>query len=98
MIRTWKTPLANLEMHIVVYVKPVIRIRTPVVVQKRAVIERQNHVRLVVAKAIIPNAQAGRKVLRHKQCRPAPNQYLMFVESASRKNSETSCLESRRNN
>ena len=93
-IRTWKIP-SNHIMHIVVYVKPISRIRTPVMVKNRAVIERQSRVRLVVAKAIIPNAQAGRKVIRQKQCHPAPNQYFMFVESASCKNSETSCLDPR---
>ena len=94
-IRTWK-PHSNLEMQIFVYVKPVIRIITPMVVEKRAVIERHSHVRLIEAKDIIPNTQALGKVFGQKQCHPAPNHDLIFLESASCKNSETSCLESRR--
>ena len=50
--------------------------------------------RRVEAKDIIINAQTLRKVFRQKQCYPAPNHYLILVESASCKNSETSCLES----
>ena len=67
------------------------------VVCKRAVIEDQSHVRVVVAKDIIVKRLTFRKVLRQKQCLPACRHQRIFFEGASCKNSETSCLESRRN-
>ena len=71
-------------------------IGTVVVVKKRAVIERQSRVRLVVLENIIPKGQARRqKVFRQKQC-PAPQDCIIFFESTPCKSSETSCLESRR--
>ena len=70
-----------------------------VVVENRAVIEEQTQVRLVVAKEIMVKALAIRKVIRQKQCLPAYESYRhrhTLFESASCKNPETSCLESRR--
>ena len=71
------------------------RIGTIVVVHKRAVTERQNRVRLVVCVNIIAKRQGPRQVVRHKKC-PATHYYIIFLESAPCKNSETSCLESKR--
>ena len=66
------------------------------VVEKRAVIDDQTRVRLVVAKNIIAKDLASRKVFRQKQCLPCCWHQLILFESASCKNSETSCLGSRR--
>ena len=71
-------------------------IGTLVVVEKRAVIEDQAQVRLVVAKDIIAKDLTTRKVLRQKQCLRACRHQHIFLESTSGKNPETSCLESRR--
>ena len=79
-------------MDVVVPYLYISRVETVVVVYNRAVIERQSHVRLVVAKEIIPRGLAYMKVFREKQCYPAPQHYLAFFESASCKNSDTSCL------
>ena len=70
-----------------------IRIGTFVVVQKRAVIEDQANVRLVVTKAIIAKDLASRKDFRQKQYLPAYIQVLIFFERKSGKYPETSCLE-----
>ena len=67
-----------------------------VVVEKRAVIEHQTHVRVVVAKAIIAKDVIIREILRQKQCLPAYWHLLILFESASCKNPETGCSESRR--
>ena len=67
-------------------------IGTLVVVKNWAVIERHSKVRVVIAKDIIPSAQILRKIFRQKQCDPAPNHDLIFFESTSWKNSETSYL------
>ena len=72
------------------------RIETLVVVYKRAVIERQSHVRLVVGKGIIPRGLVLRKGFGQKQSHPAPQHYFIFVESTSCENSHASCSESRR--
>ena len=72
------------------------RIGALVVVYNRAVIQNQSSVRLVVAKDVIPSILAHYTVCRQKQCHPAPQHYLVFFESVSCKNSDTSCLESRR--
>ena len=72
------------------------RIGTLVVVEKRAVIEKQTHVRRVVVKDVIEKDLVFRKVYWQKQCIPDYRQRLILFESASCKNSETSCLESRR--
>ena len=93
-IRTLKTP-TNLKVHVVPCFY-FFYIGTLVVVENRDVIERQSHVCIVVVKQIIRRRQALRKVCRQKYCHPAPNHHLIFFESASCKNSETSCLESRR--
>ena len=69
---------------------------TLVVVEKRAVIEDQTHVRLVVVKDIIAKGLPTRKVVRQKQCIPVYRHQRILFESASCKNSEPSCLESRR--
>ena len=71
------------------------RIGTLVVVEKRAVIEDQAQVRLIVGKGIIAKDLAVRKVLRQKQCLPAYRHHHTLFESAPCKNPETSCLESR---
>ena len=52
--------------------------------------------RLIVGKDIIAKDLAFRKVVRQKQCLPGPRQNVILFESASCKNSETSCCESRR--
>ena len=70
------------------------RIGTLVVVCNRAVIENQSCVCLVVCKDVI---FAVWTVFRQRQCHPVPQHYFVFFESTSCKNSETSCLESRRN-
>ena len=72
------------------------RIDTLVVVYKRAVIQIQGRVRLVVAKDITPEGLTQREVVGQKQCHPAAQHYLILFESAPCKNSKTSCLESRR--
>ena len=72
------------------------RIGTLVVVEKRAVIERYSRVRVVVVKFVMPKDQTLRKYVRQKQRDPGLNQHLIFVETAPCKNSQTSCLESRR--
>ena len=69
-------------------------IGTLVVVHKRAVIEDQTRMRLVVAKDIILKKLATREVLGHKQCLPAYWQNHIFFERTSGKNPVTSCLES----
>ena len=71
-------------------------IGTLVVVEKRAVIEDQTHVRLVVVKDIIAKDLTTRKVLRQKQCLRAYRHQHIFLERTSGKNPETSCSESRR--
>ena len=92
-IRTLEIP-THLEMDVV---KPCMsRIGTLVVVYNRAVIEIQSRVRLVVAKDVTPEGLTQRKVVGQKQCRPAAQHYLILLESAPCKNSEPSCLESRR--
>ena len=95
-IRTLEIP-THLEMDVVVVVNiremNSLHIGTLVVVCNRAVIENQSCVCLVVCKDVI---LAVWTVFRQKQCHPAPQHYLVFFESASCKNSETSCLESRR--
>ena len=73
-----------------------LHIGTLVVVEKRAVIEDQTNVRLVVGKGIIAKGLAIRKVFRQKQCLPACRHQRIFFEIVSCKNSETSCSESRR--
>ena len=69
MIRKLKTP-AHPKMYVG---KPLYssHIGTLVVVYERAVIESQSHVRLVVAKGIIPRGLAPRKGFGQKQCYPA---------------------------
>ena len=52
--------------------------------------------RLVVVKDIIVKDLVTRNVYRQKQCLPAYRQQHILFESASCKNPETSCLESRR--
>ena len=69
-------------------------IGTLVVVQKRAVIEDQTNVCLVVFKDIIAKDLATRKVMGQKQRLPAYLQQRKFFERTSGKNPETSCLES----
>ena len=69
------------------------RIGTLVVVYKRAVIEIQGHVCLVVVKDIALRTLTPKKVIGQKQCHPAPQHYLILFERASCKNSDTSCLE-----
>ena len=85
----------HLKIHLVFPYGYNFRIGTVVVVKKRAVIERQSHVRLVVQENIIPRGQARRQVFRQKQC-PAPHDYIIFLERTPCKTSETSYLESRR--
>ena len=69
-------------------------IGTLVVVQKRAVIEDQNRMRLVVAKDIILKDLTIREVFGQKKYLPAYRQNHIFFESTSGKNPVTSCLES----
>ena len=97
LIRILKTP-THLEMDAVFKTRKMnsSRIGTLVVVYNRAVTQSQSSVRLVVAKDVIPSILAHYTVCRQKQCHPAPQDYLVFFESASCKNSNTSCLESRR--
>ena len=83
-------------MHVVIPCSHSSSIGTLVVVYKRAVTEIQGHVRLIVAKDITPEGLAPRNISGQKQCHPAPQQYLILFESASCKNSDTSCSESRR--
>ena len=71
------------------------RIGTLAVVYKRAVIESQSHVRLVVAKDIIPRGLSLKKGLGQKECHPAPQHVLVSVEIASCENSDATCSESR---
>ena len=71
------------------------RIETLVVVANRAVIEGQTYMRLVMPKDIVAKDLGSRKVFRQKQCLPAYRHQVILFESASCKNSETSCLESR---
>ena len=84
-VRRWKICILN-SLHI----------RILVVVKTRAVIEDQGYMRLVVAKDVIAKDLAVRKVIRQNQCLPGCRHHVTLFESASGKNSETSCLESRR--
>ena len=94
MICTLK-PITHLEINVV---RPSgfnfysFRIGTLVVVRNRAIIESQRRGR----KEIIGSGLGTRKVFRQNQCHPTLQHYFMLFESASCKNSETSCLESRR--
>ena len=72
------------------------RVGVLVVVHNGAIIENQSSVCLVMTKNIIVNGLRLGKVFRQKQCHPALQHCLMLLESASCKNSETSCLESER--
>ena len=85
----------NLIIHVIVKACSS-RIGTLVVVYNRSVIERQSHVRFVVAKDITAEGLVPSEVLWQKQCHPAPHYYLILFESTPCKNSDTSCLESRR--
>ena len=69
-------------------------IGTLVVVQKRAVIEDQTRMRLVVAKDIIAKNLTTREVSGQKKYLPAYRHNHIFFESTSGKNPVTSCLES----
>ena len=71
-------------------------IGTLVVVYNRSVIEIQSHMCPVVAEDITPEGLARRIVVGQKQCHPAAQHCLILFESASCKNSDTSCLESKR--
>ena len=82
----------HLKLHVVFSYRYNSRIGTLMVVKKRAVIERQSHVRLVVAKGIFPRGLVVRKGFGQKQCHPAPQHYLILFERSSCKNSDTSCL------
>ena len=69
-------------------------IGTLVVVHKRAIIEDQTRMRLVVAKDIILKDLATREVFGQKQYLPAYWQNHVFFERTSGKNPVTGCLES----
>ena len=89
-IRTLKSQ-THLKISFVRSRHPMHHIGALVVVRKRAVIEDESHVRVVVAEDVVVNQLVSWDVFGQIQRFPDRGHYLIFFKSLSCKNSVTAC-------